>query len=449
MSTAAFVPLGQRRAVMLFLAFAFAYFLSTLIRAVTATLAPTLVQEFALSAADLGLLAGGYFFGFALTQLPLGAWLDRLGPKRVVLAFLAVAVLACVAFALASGFVELLLARIMCGVGVSACLMAPLTSYRRWYAPGAQMRASSWILMTGALGMVASTLPVQWLLPMVGWRGLFLVLGGLLALSMALIAWQVPAESAAPVPEAESDLVIADRPVAPTGEAPSTELTTSAATQGYSAVWRDPFFRSLAPFGFVGYGGMVAIQTLWAAPWLVNVAGYTAVAASTAMFWLNVAMMVAFLLWGWVNPWLARKGWRAQRLMAWGLPVHIALLALMACAGAHLGSYSGLLWTLFCITGTVATLAQPAIGMAFPSALAGRALSSFNLLIFSGVFAVQWGIGLLIDGLRALGWSPASAYQGAVGVFALCVLASYVHMLHAIGSGQKPHNPGLLAPAAP
>ena len=202
MSTAAFVPLGQRRAVMLFLAFAFAYFLSTLIRAVTATLAPTLVQEFALSAADLGLLAGGYFFGFALTQLPLGAWLDRLGPKRVVLAFLAVAVLACVAFALASGFVELLLARIMCGVGVSACLMAPLTSYRRWYAPGAQMRASSWMLMTGALGMVASTLPVQWLLPMVGWRGLFLVLGGLLALSMALIAWQVPAESAAPVPEA-------------------------------------------------------------------------------------------------------------------------------------------------------------------------------------------------------------------------------------------------------
>jgi hypothetical protein len=32
------------------------------------------------------------------------------------------------------------------------------------------MRASSWMLMTGALGMVASTLPVQWLLPITGWR---------------------------------------------------------------------------------------------------------------------------------------------------------------------------------------------------------------------------------------------------------------------------------------
>ena len=72
MTAAPFVSLTPRRAVVLFLAFAFAYFLSTLIRAVTATLAPTLVQEFALSAGDLGLLAGGYFFGFALTQLPLG-----------------------------------------------------------------------------------------------------------------------------------------------------------------------------------------------------------------------------------------------------------------------------------------------------------------------------------------------------------------------------------------
>ena len=40
---------------------------------------------------------------------------------------------------------------------------------------------------------------------------------------------------------------------------------------------------------------------------------------------------------------------------------------------------------------------------AFPAALAGRALSAFNLVIFGGVFCIQWGIGLLIDGLRALG----------------------------------------------
>lgn len=428
MTAAPFVSLTPRRAVALFLAFAFAYFLSTLIRAVTATLAPTLVQEFGLSAGDLGLLAGGYFFGFSLTQLPLGSWLDRLGPKRVVLAFLSVAVLACVAFARASGFSELFAARVLCGVGVSACLMAPLTSYRRWYAPGAQMRASSWMLMTGALGMVASTLPVQWLLPITGWRGLFLILGALLALSMVLIAWQVPG--------APERAVAVDALVPATdssAEAPTAvaAVLPPAAASGYGAVWRDPYFRSLAPFGFVGYGGMVAVQTLWAAPWLVNVAGFTPVAASTAMFWLNVSMMLAFLVWGWVNPWLARKGLRAEQLMAWGLPVHIALLLLMVGAGARVGVYSGLVWTLFCVSGTVGTLAQPAIGMAFPSALAGRALSAFNLLIFSGVFAVQWGVGLLIDSLRKLGWAPDNAYQGAMGVFAICLLWTYAHLLRA------------------
>jgi hypothetical protein len=69
--------------------------------------------------------------------------------------------------------------------------------------------------------------------------------------------------------------------------------------------------------------------------------------------------------------------------------------------------------------------------MAFASELAGRALSAFNLMIFSGVFAVQWGVGLLIDGLRKLGWSTPGAYQGALGVFAICLLWSYVHMLRA------------------
>lgn len=135
--------LGRRAASLVFLAFAFAYFLSALIRAITATLAPTLTQEFALQARDLGLLAGGYFLGFSLTQLPLGTWLDRHGPKRVILCFLAVAVVGCLAFSVATSFSGLLAARVLCGVGVSACLMAPLTGYRRWFAPAAQLRGNS------------------------------------------------------------------------------------------------------------------------------------------------------------------------------------------------------------------------------------------------------------------------------------------------------------------
>ena len=174
--------LAPRTAVFVFIAFAFAYFLSALIRAMTATLSPVLTQEFALQARDLGLLAGGYFLGFSITQLPLGSWLDRHGPKRVILCFLAVAVMACIAFSLATSFAGLLAARVLCGVGVSACLMAPLTGYRRWFAPATQMRSNSWMLMAASMGMVASTLPVQWLTPLFGWRPLFWALALMLLL---------------------------------------------------------------------------------------------------------------------------------------------------------------------------------------------------------------------------------------------------------------------------
>ena len=71
-----------RSAVPVFLSFALAYFFSTLVRAVTATLAPALSTELGLSSGDLGLLAGAYFLGFAAMQLPLGSALDRHGPRR-------------------------------------------------------------------------------------------------------------------------------------------------------------------------------------------------------------------------------------------------------------------------------------------------------------------------------------------------------------------------------
>jgi MFS family permease len=408
--------LSPRRAILVFLAFAFAYFFSALIRAITATLSPTLTQEFVLNARDLGLLAGGYFLGFAATQLPLGSWLDRHGPKKVVLSFLAVAVLGCVAFAMATSFYGLLAARVLCGVGVSACLMAPLTGYRRWFAAGSQMRANSWMLMVGAFGMVASTLPVQWLMPLVGWRVLFLGLALLVLLAMALIAWQVPRwETAVPV-------VGQPAPVA----------------ASYAAVWAHPYFRKMAPLGFICYGGLVAMQTLWAAPWMIKVGGYSPVEAAGGLFWINVAMLVSFWLWGMANPWLSQRGFHADRLIAAGMPVSFVLLALLIVAGEDVSSGSGALWALYCVSCTFGTLAQPAVGMAFPPALAGRALSAFNLVIFAGVFVVQWGIGLALDGFKALGLTEVAAFQASMSVFLMLCIASYVYFLMAKSHNERP-----------
>jgi len=395
----ALLPL--RQAVAVFLSFAFAYFFSALVRAVTATLAPQFSAELQLSSGDLGLLAGAYFFGFAAMQLPLGSALDRFGPRRVLLAFLAVAVLGCAAFAMARSFVWLTLARGLIGVGLAACLMAPMTLFRRSFSPVAQLRANSWMLMTGSLGMVASTLPVQWLLPALGWRGLFWVIAALVAMSLLAISLWVPR----------------DGPVAP---------RAASGAPGYAEVFRHPTFVRMAPMGFFSYGGLLAVQSLWAGPWLVRLCGWTPAEAAQGLFGINLAMLLAFLGWGVAVPRLYARGWTAQRLLTLGVPASLAALVLAIVLGPAATAW---VWALFCVASTFVSLSQPAVGQAFPAALAGRALSAYNLAIFAGVFALQWGIGLGIDLLQAAGWSELSAFRGAFALFGMCCALSYLWFL--------------------
>lgn len=388
--------------VQVFLAFALAYFMSALIRSITATLSPTLKAEFALSSGDLGLLAGGYFLGFALTQLPLGRWLDAYGPKRVILCFLSVAVAGCLAFATAPNFTGLLAARILCGIGVSACLMAPLTAYRLWFKPEIQLRASSWMLMTGSLGMVASTLPVQWLLPQTGWRLIFVLLALLVALAMLVLAWRLP--------KAPAKLAM-----------PSVGIIAS-----YRVIWQHPYVKRHFWLGFFSYGGLMAMQTLWAGPWLVQVSGQSPAQAATGLFWLNACMLVTFWSWGLLNPYFTKRGWDADRLLVYGMPCALTMTAIICIAG---GAVDWWAWALFCIGSSFMSVALPAVGMAFPKELAGRALSFYNLVIFSGVFVVQWGMGLLIDAFKNFGLNTENAFQAALGVFLVCSVGGYLRFV--------------------
>jgi MFS family permease len=413
----------------IFLAFAFAYFLSALLRAVTATLAPVFGSELGLGAADLGLLAGAYFLGFALMQLPLGAALDRFGPRRSQLLLMGVAVLGCAGFALATSFEALIAGRLAIGIGVSACLMAPLTAYRRLLAPAEQLRANSWMLMTGSLGMVASTLPVQWLLPSLGWRGLFALCAAGLALAMVAVAWRVPGRTKG------EGAPIVPRDVA--GGVPEDDR------EGYLAIARHPLFVACAPMAVFLYGGMVAIQALWAGPWLTQVGGVDATAAAGGLLIVNVAMLLAFAAWGAVLPRLAARGVDAVWLMRRGLLLPFGVLAWILWLGSAATAWH---WALWCVSCTFVTLSQPAVGAAFPAALTGRALSAFNLLIFVGVFAVQWGLGLAIDGLRALGADVLAAYRGAFAGFGIMAALSWLWFLWRCPSPLRPLPGGAAAP---
>ncbi|MDC2973576.1 MFS transporter [Candidatus Pelagibacter sp.] len=390
------------KSIIIFSVFAFGFFISNLLRSITATLTPALSTEFNLSAANLGLLAGGYFLGFSLMQIPTGMLLDRFGPKKVIGYLLIIALIGTISFAFAKSFAGLLISRIFIGVGVAACLMGPLTGYRVWFEEKYQQRANSWMLMVANFGFVASTLPVQILLPIIGWRSIFLIIASLILISIILISILIPSWETKRDEDQNNNL------------------------QNLSHIWKNKFFISLVPLAFFNYGGVQAIQTLWAGPWMLNVTGYDAIQSATGLFWINVTMLFSFLIWGYFLPKLSSNGIDSMRIVKFTLPVSYIILFLIVIMGDKAGAT---MFTLYILSSIVISLTQPAIALNFPTKLAGKSLTSFNVFLFSGTFFVQWIIGLIIDFSRNLGATITMSYQISFSIFLFLCILSYLFFL--------------------
>jgi heme/copper-type cytochrome/quinol oxidase subunit 4 len=77
----------------------------------------------------------------------------------------------------------------------------------------------------------------------------------------------------------------------------------------------------------------------------------------------------------------------------------------------------------------VLTLTQPAVALSFPTNLAGKSLTSFNLLIFVGTFIMQWGIGLVIDLCKYFGKGEIQSFQISFTVYLIICIVSYLYFI--------------------
>ena len=390
------------KSIIIFAIFAFGFFISNLLRSITATLTPVLTNEFNLTAGNLGLLAGGYFLGFSLMQIPAGLLLDRYGPKKVVAYFLLIALVATISFAFAKSFTGLLISRFFIGVGVSVCLMGPLTGYRVWFKEKYQQRANSWMLMVASFGFVVSTLPVQTLLPMIGWRSIFLLIVFLILLSVILILLFTPNWQA------------------------ERNTENNSVTDGLVEIWKNKFFISLIPIAFFNYGGVQAIQTLWAGPWMLNVSGFSPLASATGLFWINITMLFGFLVWGYLLPKFSAYGIDSIKIVKIGLPFSYIIFLLIIIMGPKAGAS---MFAIYILSSIVLSLTQPAVALNFSQQLAGKSLTSFNVFIHSGTFFVQWGIGLIIDLCKNMGLDTVLSYKISFTVFLIICIISYLYFI--------------------
>ncbi len=405
--------LGGGLALRVFACFAAAYLLSYCFRSINAVIAPALLNDLALSNADLGLLSSAYFVTFACLQLPLGIWLDKYGSRRTEAVLLLFAAVGAAIFASSTSLTGLWIGRSLIGVGVSACLMAPLTAFRRWYAPARQSQLASWMLFAGTAGALSSTVPVTLAMPHIGWRGVFWVMSALILLVAACIFFMMKP---------------ADRQIPPVHAA-----ARQAGAPGYREIFKDGYFQRLALLGSVCNGNFVAMQTLWIGPWLVNVQGFTPARSSQVLFLFNLALMTGYLGMAWWAPRMVarapgQRGFPVTRVLTVGMCASLATQAGILLVS---GDSAWLLWILLALCAPTVTLAQTQVSITFPTVLAGRANSAYNMTIFVFAFVVQWGVGMAIDLFRAHGWSQSEAMHAALGmclaIQAIAVLSFAMH----------------------
>ena len=323
----------------LYVCFASGYLLSYFYRNVNAVISPELSADLGISASSLGLLTSAYFFAFAAMQLPAGMLLDRYGPRRVEPVLLCISGCGALSFAASDGLPGLALARVLIGAGVAVCLMAPLKAIAMWYPSERQASLAGWMMVAAGIGSLLATTPLAAALSALSWRGVFIVL--------ALVTFAAAVAIFLLVPDATA------RPRTP---------GLIEQWRGVASVFRSPRFWWLAPLAAVSTGSFMGIQGLWSVPWLIEVEGYSRDVAARHLMLMSIVILGGYFAIALFATRLAERGVTPRHLFAMGFAV---------------------------------------LSEGFPRELTARVNTSLNLLMFSGSFLAQWGIGVVVDAARA------------------------------------------------
>jgi len=389
--------LGEGAVLHVLLPFAAAYFLSYVYRSVNAVIAPDLARGFSLSAANLGLLTSAYFLTFAAFQLPLGLLLDRFGPRRTDAVLLLIAALGALVFAFAPVLPVLIFGRALIGLGVSGCLMSGIKANVVWFPLSRLGSMNGWMFFSGGLGLIAATVPVEIAIKLTNWRTLFVVLA-------LLIFFVVPERDE---PNQPGPLVVQ--------------------LDGLRRVFLERRFWQIALAASTLQSTNMAVQGLWAGPWLRDVAGLTRDAVAFHLLVMAVATTIGFLFWGNFATRLNRRGVPLSTVYIAGTGVFLAF-QLLVTIGIARGAL--LLWAGYGFFATAGSVSYAILPNRFPTALAGRVNTALNAMVFTWAFVVQWGIGAVIGLWPATthGYDP-QGYRAGFALFLAIQVGAWSWML--------------------
>lgn len=258
-----------------------AYVLSQFYRAFLAVLTPVLQADLGLTAADLATASGWWFLAFAAMQIPIGSGLDRLGPRWTTGMLMAVGAGGAFLFSQATGAFQIKLAMALIGVGCAPVLMASYFIYARSYSPAIFGTLAGVTIGVGALGNVASSLPLSAAVAAFGWRPTVLGLAAITAaVALAILA------------------LVRDPPrLVAAGDGSLLDLLRNR------SIW--PILAIMA----VCYTPIAGLRGLWVGPYLADVQGADQIEIGRISLWIGLAMVAGNFAYGPLDRWLGTRKW--------------------------------------------------------------------------------------------------------------------------------------------
>ncbi len=357
----------MKRGWTIFATWLLAYLHSYFFRSTNAVIAADLRADIGLDNEQLGLMTSLFYLSFALVQLPLGAALDRFGPRLVTPALMLAGAAGSALFAVGDTFLELSIARALIGVGFAGVLMGAMKAFATWFPPDRFATVSSLLVGIGASGALLAGTPMAWLAGTAGWRAIF--------------AW-----GAAVVVVAAAVIVIFTR----NAPAHSQARAATANAGGFGAIARDHRFWRIAFLNFATVGVMLAVQGLWGGPYLADLYGFGELRVGNSLVALGVGVVLGNLSCGY----LADRFGRGVVVMV-GASVFIACQLLLALTvPAALVSAVYLLLGIF---GSYFVVLIAEVRAIFPDALTGRAITGVTFFGMIGAMVLQSLMGVLIE----------------------------------------------------
>lgn len=208
-----------------------------------------IMLQFRIDAATFGQFSGVYYIGYSLMHLPIGIFLDRFGPKKVMPVCILMSVVGLTPLLFAEYWVYPIVGRLLIGMGSSAAILGLFKIIRMTFSEQRFPRMLSISVMIGLMGAIYGGGPVSYLCEVLGYEKVveFFALAGL-ALAAATY-WIIPSISSSAETSVRSDIkeVLSNRKVLLTCFFAGCMV---GPLEGFADVWGTAFLKQ--SYGFDG-----------------------------------------------------------------------------------------------------------------------------------------------------------------------------------------------------